>query len=416
MRDAYERDPFKRPFSSLEDLVDKIKDVLNCPVTIEDSNHRLLAYSSHDDGTDSARVATIIKRRVPEKVINRLWKAGIIPELMQNEAPVRIHQMEDIGLRDRVAISIRKNNEILGYIWVVEEDAALSEYELILLKEAATSATALMLKLHAKKKKQGEDYQDFVWQLLTGHFQTVEEIKKKFYQLNLSMPAQFTVLVFQFDQEITAKIEENITYLITTSQKITNHFLVVMRNELILIASPHPSQEDEKGFKEFISFFISEMDNRFSITGIKGSAGSIYDNLENAERSYQEALKVLQIKEQFPEELKGIYQYPQLGLYRYIDAIVKEKRANPSEHPAISKLDRYDKINKTTLLDTLEVFISQDSNMNEAAKKLFVHANTLNYRMKRIADIGEVDLKNINEKMSLYLDLKIRRIENNSGL
>lgn len=416
MKRTDENDPFKRPFSTLEDLVDRIKYILNCPVTIEDPNHHLLAYSTHGDETDAARIATIIKRRVPERVINKFWKEGIIPKLMQSEEAIRIPEMKDIGLRDRIAISIRRNSEVLGYIWVVEENEKLSNSQLALLKEAAKSAAPLLLKLHLQKKKKEEDYQEFFWLLLTGHYKSHNEIKNKFHQLSITMPEQFAILVFRFEQEITRKVEEQISYLITTSQKITNHFLVVMRNELILIASPHQSQPDEKIFKEFISFFISEMKNRFSIIGIKGSSGTIYNSFERAETSYQEALKVLQLKEQFPDELAGIFHYHQLGIFRYLDAILHEKKANPYEHPAISKLEAYDKQNKTTLLDTLEVFIQADSNINEAAKKLFVHANTLNYRMKRIMKIGEIDLKNPNEKMSLYLDLKVRCLEKNNHL
>ena len=411
MKEFYEISPFKRPFGSLNDLVDSIKAVLDCPVTIEDANHRLLAYSSHEDGTDSARVGTIISQRVPEKVINRLWKEGIIPKLMQTETALRIPQIEEIGLRNRVAIPIRKNREVLGYIWAVDEQEKLSSKQLETLKEAAGAATPLLLKLHLQRKRKKENYQDFFWQLLMGHYQSNEEIRQQFHELQITMPAQFAVLVFQFAQEISATVEEKVSYLITTSQKITNHFLIVMENELILIASPHPSQPDEKIFKEFISYFITEMDNRFSISGIKGSSGTIYQSFERAETSYQQALKVLKLKDQFPEELGGVFHYHQLGIFQYLDAILKEKSASPYEHPAITKLENYDLVNKTNFLETLEVFIQQDSNANETAKKLFIHINTLNYRLKRIGEIGDVDLKNINEKMTVLVDMKIRRIK-----
>ena len=65
------------------EFADRISSVLGCPITIEDGNHRLLAYSTHDDTTDQARIMTIIGRRVPEKVINSLWKDGFIPALLK---------------------------------------------------------------------------------------------------------------------------------------------------------------------------------------------------------------------------------------------------------------------------------------------------------------------------------------------
>ncbi|MFB8735669.1 helix-turn-helix domain-containing protein [Bacillus sp. SL00103] len=42
-----------------------------------------------------------------------------------------------------------------------------------------------------------------------------------------------------------------------------------------------------------------------------------------------------------------------------------------------------------------------------AAKQLNIHINTLNYRLKRITDIAEIDLKNMNEEMTIYLDRKL---------
>lgn len=65
--------PFQGNFDTLESMADTISKNLGCPVTIEDARHRLLAYSSHNqEFTDEARLATIIRRSVPEEVINDL--------------------------------------------------------------------------------------------------------------------------------------------------------------------------------------------------------------------------------------------------------------------------------------------------------------------------------------------------------
>ncbi|MGM0877768.1 MAG: PucR family transcriptional regulator [Bacillota bacterium] len=411
-----EKDPFARAFGSVESLADTIKDILDCPVTIEDANHRLLAYSSHDDETDSARIATIIKRRVPENVINQLWKTGIIPKLVQNENPVRIQEMDEIGLGNRVAVSIRRNKEILGYIWVVEGEKRLSDDQLTILKNAAKAARTELLKLNAVKKKNDEDYQDFFWKLLTGHTYSENQIIEKFEKLNIKFPSQFAVLVFKFEDKIIPQIENKINYLITTSQKVTNTFYVLMQNELIIMASPTQPPFTKRILTEFIHYFIVEMKNRFDVEHVQGSSGTIYDNFDKVERSYQEALKVIRLRERFPEETNDIYHYQQLGVFRYLDTILEKRREDTFEHPVISKLRKYDKMNRANLLETIEVYISNDSNLNEAAKKLFIHTNTLNYRLKRIYEITEIDLKNMNEKMSLYLDLKLMRLEEKNRL
>jgi len=63
------------------------------------------------------------------------------------------------------------------------------------------------------------------------------------------------------------------------------------------------------------------------------------------------------------------------------------------------------------LLHTLEVFLYNDSNVKAAADLLHVHINTLTYRLKRIAEIGGIDLNNMDQKVTLYLDLKAEKME-----
>jgi DNA-binding PucR family transcriptional regulator len=57
------------------------------------------------------------------------------------------------------------------------------------------------------------------------------------------------------------------------------------------------------------------------------------------------------------------------------------------------------------------VFLEKDSNVHEAANTLNVHTNTLNYRLKRISEIGEINLKDPNQKITLYIDLKLEKFK-----
>lgn len=67
----------------------------------------------------------------------------------------------------------------------------------------------------------------------------------------------------------------------------------------------------------------------------------------------------------------------------------------------------------STLVETLEVFLDSDNNINDAAKVLNVHINTLSYRLKRISEIGDINLKDTNQKITLYLDIKLQKYKNN---
>lgn len=60
------------------------------------------------------------------------------------------------------------------------------------------------------------------------------------------------------------------------------------------------------------------------------------------------------------------------------------------------------------LMNTLEVFIENDGLINEAAKQLFVHRNTITYRMDKISTLLQMDLKKSNDLLKLKLVFTFR--------
>jgi len=59
---------------------------------------------------------------------------------------------------------------------------------------------------------------------------------------------------------------------------------------------------------------------------------------------------------------------------------------------------------------TLEAFFEQKGNLSQTAKVLFIHRNTLSYRLKQISEITGFDLKNCDTALSVQLALKIYRM------
>jgi DNA-binding PucR family transcriptional regulator len=414
--DFISNDPFKAAFDSLDEFADVISQVLKCPVTIEDSNHRLLAYSTHDERTDPARISTIIGRRVPEKVINQLWKEGTIPALLKTKEPVRVESMNDIGLSSRVAISIWKQEEVLGFIWALEIDRTLAAQELKLLKKAADAAKNKLLQLQIRKNKKEERSQEVFWKLLTGHVKEKEEIAQQLQTIQVAPFSSFTILVFQTEENITIKEEQNISYLLKTSQRLKILLYTIDCNQLILLVSTDHFENPFIEIEHFAKNFVWKLNERYGMKMIIPVFSSIYEDYEKIRKAYQETLTVLSIKQKFPIETKHIYQYQKLGIYQFFDILLEKRKNEEYENITLQKLHDYDLKHNSNLVETLEVFLNKDNNINDAAKELNIHANTLNYRLKRIGEIGEVDFKDPNQKMLLYLDLKLEKYQKNWAL
>ncbi|WP_129705520.1 PucR family transcriptional regulator [Priestia megaterium] len=401
------KDPFKENFDTLEEFADRISEVLNCPITIEDANHRLLAYSTHDERTDQARIATIIGRRVPEKVINNLWKEGIIPKLLETNEPVRVKNINEIGLGDRIAISIWKNEEVLGFIWAVEIEKALGDEEVELLKKAANVLKNKLLQLQIRKYKREERSQEFFWKLLTGHIKSRQEISEAFYEAQITAPSTFSIAIFRFQEDITPEAERQISYMLKTMHRLKIVLYTIDCNDLILLLSLDAVENPLDEQRDFVDYFRGNMYERFDVTQIKASCSSIYSSHDHIEKSYKEALNVLDMKSKFPEETKEIINYQELGIYQFLDVILEKRVQDQFENHSLKKLTDYDLRHNSNLVETLEVFLNNDNNINEAAKELNVHMNTLSYRLKRISEIGDINLKDVNQKMTLYIDIKL---------
>ncbi|MBS2970351.1 PucR family transcriptional regulator [Metabacillus sp. KIGAM252] len=408
MTDRYNQ-PFIYQFDRLEDIADKISEVLSLPITIEDVNHRLLAYSTHDDCTDPARISTIIGRRVPEKVINSLWKDGTIPKLMKTKEPIRVNQIEEVGLGSRVAISIWKNEEVLGFVWALEIEKKLSASELQLLKEAAEAIKNKLLNLHASKTKKQERSQEMFWRLLTGNVHTIHEIQQGFGQLNVKIPQTFSVILFTFAEEISQSAEKQIDYLLKTTQQVHVLLSTTDYNQLIILAEPRGEQALTE-LKDFCASTVKQLDERFALRGVEACIGGVYSETLKIEQSYREALAVSKIKQRFSEETISLTSFSELGIYQYLDVLYEKRKQEGFENYSLQKLKEYDADHKSNLTETLEVYLEADSSVNAAAKLLNVHVNTLSYRLKRIAQIAEIDLTNPNEKMTIYLDMKLERM------
>ncbi len=405
--------PFLTAFDRLEEFADLISEALQCPITIEDANHRLLAYSTHDERTDPARISTIISRRVPEKVINQLWKEGIIPALHQTKEPIRVKNINEIGLGRRIAVSIWLKEEVIGYIWALEIDKVLTEHELGLLRKAADSVKNKLLQLQARKNKKEERFQEFFWQLLTGHLNRQEEIIEHFHTLQITPQNYFSILVFQFQQNIASKDEHNIAYFFKTSKRLEILLYTIDQNKLILLVSALSKDKLQVALDHFIKKFKNQMNERFRISKLEPACSNLYDDYQKIKRAYQEALTVLSIKEKFPFETKNIDNYQKLGIYQYFDLLLEKRKRENYENHSIKMLAEYDKKHQSNLVETLEVFLNNDTNMNETAKKLNVHVNTLIYRLKRISEIADINLKDPNEKILLFLDLKLEKYQQN---
>jgi purine catabolism regulator len=116
--------------------------------------------------------------------------------------------------------------------------------------------------------------------------------------------------------------------------------------------------------------------------GVMVAAGGVAAGLDDLGRSYEEAGSTLALG----RELSGpdfVLEHEELGVYRLLSRLpLEELRRHRAE--AIGPLLEYDRDHKGALVHTLEVFLRCERNRVKAAEELFIHYNTLRYRLGQV--------------------------------
>ena len=102
----------------------------------------------------------------------------------------------------------------------------------------------------------------------------------------------------------------------------------------------------------------------------------------------------------------NILHYDDLGLYRILsfDGLQGELVEFCSD--TIKPLVEYDKANNSELVKTLKIYFQCDGNMKKISEKMYMHYNTIIYRIQKIKDITGIDLENGDSRLNLEIALK----------
>jgi len=71
----------------------------------------------------------------------------------------------------------------------------------------------------------------------------------------------------------------------------------------------------------------------------------------------------------------------------------------------------FDRDSNLELEETLLTYFACSGDLNSAAQRLFLHPNTLRYRLKKAAEILGLDISRLENQLNLYVALKIGRLK-----
>lgn len=131
------------------------------------------------------------------------------------------------------------------------------------------------------------------------------------------------------------------------------------------------------------------------------SFGRTYSNPLEIRKSYQEARQALDLCKKISSNNR-VYAYSDLGTYRLLLNIKDKREVQEFYHYHLDPILQYDAENSTELLVTLRQYLHCNSNLAKTAQALFIHRNTLLYRLNQIKDLLNIDLDDALIRLNLF--------------
>jgi hypothetical protein len=133
-----------------------------------------------------------------------------------------------------------------------------------------------------------------------------------------------------------------------------------------------------------------------------------FTDMETFVRHYEQALAALEMGQKLGSE-EPVCFYQDYQIFHLLSEVKDAGRLERFCHPALAVLKQYDRENSSQLYKTLCVFIEKGCNIKLASESLYIHRNSLAYRLNRITGLCQLDLADINTLFLLRLSYFIDR-------
>lgn len=122
--------------------------------------------------------------------------------------------------------------------------------------------------------------------------------------------------------------------------------------------------------------------------------------------SYKEAVKALSMIDIYNKDSKVI-RYNELGIFRLLVELGDIKEIEQYCYENLGTILEYDKKHGTDLIGTLKCYFQNNRHLLKTSQELFIHRNTLLYRLSTIKDLLQRDLDDAMTDLELFNSILI---------
>lgn len=241
------------------------------------------------------------------------------------------------------------------------------------------------------------DRNNFMQNILLGNMLVVDMYNKA-QKLHIEQSERVVYVVEMEGKKEPAAMEMMKNLFVTK----TRDFVTEVDEQSIVLIKDTRDMREEEELSSLASMIVDNM-HAEAMVRVRVGYGNRVENLQDIARSYQEAKMALEVGRIFYAQKETIaYRY--LGIGRLIyqlpmslcEMFIREVFGD--EIP--------DVFNEETTT-TIQKFFENNLNISETARQLYVHRNTLVYRLERLEKILGLDIRRFDDAMTFKIAMMV---------
>lgn len=246
--------------------------------------------------------------------------------------------------------------------------------------------------------KERFDRNNFVQNLILDNLLLVD-IYNRAKKLHIEIEARRVVFMIETKNEKDNNALETVKNIFSAKSK--DFITAVDEKNIILVKELEP----EEGYEELeqTANVLVDMLNTEAMTQVRVAYGTIIEEIKEVSKSYKEAKMALDVGKIFYSE-KNIVAYNTLGIGRLIyqlpiplcEMFMKEVFGNQMP-------DTFDEETVTTI----NKFFENNLNVSETSRQLYVHRNTLVYRLEKLQKSTGLDIRVFDDALTFKIAMMV---------
>lgn len=393
-----------------------LAELLDASILLFDQQWRLLSYA--DSPNRNWHIQDHMALTLEQRAVSTEFISQFPPDFTSLQAPiVRTLTVGNASLQT-ITRPTSFHNFHYGYIMAVQPAGNWTNIEYIALENGAMVFALEQVKNAELNRAKNRVRRNFFDELLSGNISSKESLVKQASLHDVPLELRYTAIVMDVAilPTITSSdvlrnnidMQKKVKMILGTLDEFGQHYqkllLIFSKKDqiIVLVGESEEHLDQARLVSQLAEELIQLVEKNVPEVQLKCGIGNQVLDISTLHRSFFEAQESLRLSSLFPIEAR-IFHFQDLYLQHFLSENISEENMLAFCDYILGPLLSYDKKNNTSLMETLESLVHNQLNISETARALFIHRNTLLYRIERIEAILNLDFKQTNKMLEVQL-------------